>query len=286
MSEKEPIKEESILNQDNNKEIPISGKEVEVNPSEQLNEKIEEPEKAITDMEFYHPHGIHHEKKFIDYIFEFFMLFIAITAGFFMENMRETFADRHKEKEYISSMVRDLGKDTLQLNQKLEYNQNKIIKGIDSLTVLLKNPEPNIDTQKLYYYIFSYLNQYLEFSPHNTTIIQLKNSGGLRLIKNKSVSDSIVNYYSNIDNFLETNGKSTSQFLDDNLKLEMMFLDFNAALEDNKWIINDTTKLEEFRNRIAVTKNMINWENHRLKDINFQASSLLKYLKKEYKIDN
>ncbi len=48
----------------------------------QEEQKIESPKKS-NDMEVHHPHPVHHNKKLKDYFFEFFMLFLAVTAGFF-----------------------------------------------------------------------------------------------------------------------------------------------------------------------------------------------------------
>jgi hypothetical protein len=235
-------------------------------------------------MEVYHPHGIHHGRKLKDYIIEFIMLFVAISGGFFMENMRESLSDRHKEKEYIVSMVKELEKDTSEFQWRLKYNQT-LMNGIDTLYNLLEKPILSIKIQKVYEYTFKYLNQHEEFTVHNTTLIQLKNSSGLRLIRHKSVADSIVNYYLWIDNYLENNGKIFFQLENDNVKLEMHFLDF-GAIETNKMRLYDTTKLVEFRNRAYLMLSLIHWENIKIKEFNAQATSLLKYLKKEYKLSD
>jgi hypothetical protein len=244
--------------------------------------KKEKNKKKKKEMEAYHPHGIHHDKKIKNYVFEFIMLFLAITGGFFMENLREHAAERHKEKEYISSLIKDIENDTTNIQRRIIYNQ-KQIKGIDSLIRQLEVPLQKINLQKVYEFTFAYLNQYVGFTPHDITIIQLKNSGGLRLIENKSVSDSIVNYYSTIDFNRERNEKPNYQFSNDNLKLEMEFLDFNA-LETNQWKLHNTTKIKEFQNRAIIFKSFIVWDNQWLKDVYNQGVSLLKKLKNEYKI--
>src|SRR4030095_16001891 len=47
----------------------------------------------------HHPH-IHHNKKWKDYLFEFAMVFLAITAGFFMENQRKHHIESKRENQY------------------------------------------------------------------------------------------------------------------------------------------------------------------------------------------
>ena len=55
-------------------------------------------------------------KKWTHYLWEFLMLFLAVFCGFFAENMRENVVDRHREKDYIISMIEDLKADTANLS--------------------------------------------------------------------------------------------------------------------------------------------------------------------------
>ena len=73
--------------------------------------------KTIFNMETYHPHKLPPGAKIKELIFEFLMMFLAITGGFFMENMREEYVERHKEKEYIESMVNDIKQDTISVQE-------------------------------------------------------------------------------------------------------------------------------------------------------------------------
>src|SRR5215212_5505470 len=52
-----------------------------------------------------HPHHVTHKKKWGEYLLEFFMLFFAVFLGFVAENIREGFVERHKEKEYMHSLL-------------------------------------------------------------------------------------------------------------------------------------------------------------------------------------
>ena len=280
-----PVKK-SVNNPKSGKDHPkpsVQEQKSEQNTSSETITDTEKSETKIKNMEAYHPHGSHRGKKIKDYIFEFVMLFIAISAGFFMENMRESLSEHHKEKEYIGSLMKDLAKDTSNVQYRLKYNKS-LIQGIDSLArLLLEIPvsEPNIP--QLYNYTFNYLNQYFEFTPQDITIIQLKNSGGLRLVRDKSVSDSIIGYYSFVDNSIVSTEKFNTQFMNDNIKLEMLFLDFNAPLS-KKMRIYDKTKLIEFRNRALTSISLITWENYRLTQLQVKAASLLSYLRKAYQL--
>jgi len=282
MPVKKSKQENNNIKGDNIKELSISKQEIGKITADQLNENTEAPGEKPANMEAYHPHRIHPGRNIKDYFFEFIMLFIAITAGFFMENLRESVADRHKEKEYIMSLVKDIANDTANIQGNIQNNQWQS-KGIDSLLSLLAHPGTTLNINKLYDYTFKYLNNYNGFTPRDITMTQLKNTGGLRLIEKKPVLDSIVIYYATIEHYRELNEKTNKQLLDDLIKLEVEFLDFNAY-ENQKWDIYDATKLKEFHNRAIVFNSCIKWDNQWLKIVDKQANSLLKYLKKEYKI--
>ncbi len=78
------------------------------------------------DMEAHHSHHPTHKKKWTEYLLEFFMLFLAVFLGFVAENIRENVVERHREKEFMSSMARDLELDTIQFSRIRKYNANKL----------------------------------------------------------------------------------------------------------------------------------------------------------------
>jgi hypothetical protein len=55
-------------------------------------------------------------KPFKEYFYEFFMLFLAVTAGFGRRTSGRSPVERHKEHEYMQSLVVDLQQDLLGLN--------------------------------------------------------------------------------------------------------------------------------------------------------------------------
>jgi hypothetical protein len=152
-------------------------------------------------MEIHH-HGGHHEgtKKFKDYFLEFLMLFLAITLGFFSENVRETYADRAKEKEYIRGIVEDLSKDTAILRAQYEANLVARIK-IDSLIRLFNRPDRGSFGSELYYLARTIPVNTYSYRPNERTYGELKSSGNLRLIKSAKIADSVSAYYYNVEFF-------------------------------------------------------------------------------------
>ena len=59
-----------------------------------------------------HHHPKVEKKNFKEYFLEFLMIFLAVTLGFFAENIREGFSNREKEKDYMIEFVEDLKADT------------------------------------------------------------------------------------------------------------------------------------------------------------------------------
>src|SRR5579872_6549949 len=84
-------------------------------------------------MEVHHHPEVHHKrKKFKEYFLEFLMVFLAVTMGFFAENIREYFSDQEKEKKYVQTLYHDLKDDTAHLNGNIPFWENQI-KTIDTL---------------------------------------------------------------------------------------------------------------------------------------------------------
>lgn len=142
-----------------------------------------------------HAHSNHssHKKSFGEYISEFIMIFLAVTAGFFAETYREYLADHKKEKEYIVSLVADLKQDTTLISR----TSKAIIRntrGEDSLIQLLNNYKA-VDSinKKAYTLYFSYTVAVPQVIFIDRTISQLLSSGNMRLIDHE-ISDSIIAY--------------------------------------------------------------------------------------------
>jgi hypothetical protein len=140
----------------------------------------------------HHPHV--EKKNFKEYFLEFLMIFLAVTMGFFAESLRENMSDKEKEKEYISSFISNLKQDTVNLNSTLR--ENKIKKaGLDSIIQLsFKSLADNFVRQRLYRFSGEFVSYYSTFTSDDATMLQLKNSGGLRYIKHPHVADSIAQY--------------------------------------------------------------------------------------------
>src|SRR5277367_100340 len=111
---------------------------------------ISPSETQTKDMEVHHHPDLHHKSKnFKEYFLEFLMIFLAVTLGFFAENIREYFVDKGKEKEYIRSFAEDLSNDEIQLPHLISFIRWQI-HAADSLPLLLKNVDTRIPANSIY----------------------------------------------------------------------------------------------------------------------------------------
>ena len=138
-----------------------------------------------------HAHSHTARKKWTHYLWEFLMLFLAVFCGFLAENIRETSIERHREKEFMHSMINDLKNDTTKLGKNI-FAFQQILLEHDTL----KKTYPLLAKgfNQVFYTHLNALTSYPDFIYTDGTIQQLKNSGGLRLIKNHTAVDSIMAY--------------------------------------------------------------------------------------------
>ena len=119
------------------------------------------------------------------------MLFLAVTLGFFVENERDHYVERKREKEYIRSIAEDLKIDIFQLDSIINRRNIKN-QMMDSLLYLLNYTNPNEHGNDIYYYA-RWTPRTYRFYTNDRTVLQL-NSGNWRLIRNKKVSDALLSY--------------------------------------------------------------------------------------------
>ena len=138
-------------------------------------------------------HHSHHPKKWKEYITEFLMLFLAVTLGFFAENMREHQIEKQREVQLMKSMVADLER-----NEQLLKNQlNALIirkTSCDSLAILFNSKDRDQNGADIYMNARRLGFYGREYPLATRSLDQLKNSGMFRLIRFTDVADSLSQY--------------------------------------------------------------------------------------------
>ena len=136
----------------------------------------------------HHPDLQHEKKKWKEYFLEFLMIFLAVTLGFFAENIREHISEHDRAKVYAASMIKDLREDSSELSAYRIYF-NYSANNVDTLMQILNSAEiKNIPTGKLYWYGL-YGGAHLYFQPNDVTLQQMKSSGSLRFFEKKIAYD-------------------------------------------------------------------------------------------------
>jgi hypothetical protein len=282
----EKSKEEKV-----NENILQGGQEGSQQPDESTSSTVNKTSE-IKNMEVHHhPHG-HHSKKWKEYLYEFLMLFLAVTAGFFVENQREYYVEGKKEKEFIKSFTEDLKTDTLSLSVWIKNIQEYKTK-IDSLMYLLSQPDLNSYGNNIYYYA-RFATRQSFFKSNDRTITQLKNSGGLRLIRNQEVSNSIMSYQQDLED-IEANReiaeKETaflypylSRIFDPAVFETMTDNSGEISRPSNNPSLRNTNQdqIKEFLFYLHQKKTSYIFTVALLKNLRNKAEDILTFLKKEY----
>jgi len=95
-----------------------------------------------------HAHHLHKApgKGFRHYLFEFLMLFLAVTLGFFVENQREHYVEHQRAKIYAMNLHEELGIDTARLST-LSKSQIRTSNKLDTFCLYVTEMEKrNITT--------------------------------------------------------------------------------------------------------------------------------------------
>src|SRR4051812_39226322 len=151
-------------------------------------------------MEAHHSYHPTHKKKWTEYLLEFFMLFLAVFLGFIAENVRENLVEKEREKKYMESLLTDLSADTAKLTSGIKAKEGRV-NAIDSIFIFFNTHHGAKTISGELFRTIRRTQFDQQFIRNTITINQLKNAGGMRLIRNKQVSDSLSAYDFSCDNY-------------------------------------------------------------------------------------
>ncbi len=124
------------------------------------------------------------------YLFDFLLLFAAVSLGFFADNLRENFSDKQQGKEYIRSFYADLQTDTAIISGIIRYEEEKasILEAIYPCWDSVSNNIPTCVAN-----LVRHARVNMPFIMTESTFQQLVNVGGFRFLS-KQDADSILQY--------------------------------------------------------------------------------------------
>ena len=239
-----------------------------------------------------HAHSHTPRKKWTHYFWEFLMLFLAVFCGFLAEYQLEHVIENSKEKQFMISLAEDLESDTAELKKALKVC-DLVSQYTDSVLIFLSTYKMGEELPIHFDNIIGTAGQRQNLINTDRTSIQLKNSGSMRLIRKKVVSDAILGYWKSI----EASGVSLDRY--------MIYREAGRAISFKLWVGQtvyhrgmlvsldsiktlrvidpDKKKWDELANLMAIsavitrgahTSNLIDQLN--------QATQLIVLIKKEY----
>jgi hypothetical protein len=239
-----------------------------------------------------HAHTHSERKKWTHYLWEFLMLFLAVFCGFLAENQRENMVEHRREKEFMISLVNDLQLDTSQFSRIRIYRLDKL-HSIDSIIIFFSD-HPGESVPAYGYALAIKLFGLLGFYQNSGTLDQLKNSGGLRLIRRRNIVDSIESYDQQIKRIALRDIYETNFSLDHHKLLQKLF-DGRALLKNftdttyfkNQVSLSATIKLNEqyageYLNSLRTVQNLVTRNMDLQAEVKAKAARLIILIKKEY----
>ena len=155
----------------------------------------------------HHPHV--EKKSFKEYFLEFLMIFLAVTMGFFAENIREHFVEKKNEIKTIATFKNELQKDTARLNSIINVYIPAHNFWTDSAIKLI-NANKLRGNEKTVFKVITNACAWQVYSTPEIAMNILKNSGYYNLIENTELKKEILGYdviiqnYSNYSNFISS----------------------------------------------------------------------------------
>jgi len=250
-----------------------------------------------------HAHSHSHGKKtWKNYFWEFLMLFLAVFCGFLAENQREHFVEHQREKQFIQTLLQDLGNDTANFNRSISIFKSNVER-FDSLKASVKNPQTQEDI--LNAYKASTLPQsFSSFNYSDRTIEQLRSSGNFRLIKNSEVSDALIEYdryirntYLGIEKILTEEsiglGEKQNEILDYDLWnyflskswQQRQLITADSLVQQPKLLTDNEQKLQQYYNSLGMWRNWSNRMAMHSGTAKKYAIKLMNLVKKEYHLE-
>ena len=188
-------------NPQQNEQLNTPSTEETIVPPTETTSEVEQPlttnyKPETEDMEVHHhahnPAAPHHKKNWKSYFWEFLMLFLAVSLGFYAENTREVILHKKEVKTQLNSMLSDLQSDIVLFDSVTDRNTYGA-QMADSLIEMLHSDLRN--TSGIYFAARTVTANLGYYYTNSKSFDQLKTAGLLRYIKSKELLDSIGAYY-------------------------------------------------------------------------------------------
>jgi hypothetical protein len=249
------------------------------------------------DLQHHHVAG----KKWTHYLWEFLMLFLAISLGFYSENLRESMIHKEQVKTNMRSLLSDLRSDVSFFDSVIERNHYSANMA-DSLINLLHNDLSN--TPDIYFTARSVTSNVGYYYSNSKSFEQMKSADLLRFIHPKNLLDSIGNYYVSFQWLanqtelmrlkLDAVHRGNAALFDSYVFYNMMKIDYNVTGRYqliNKPVGHPTLLSDDYKSINSVSLNYhyysstVKFYNRTAAIQRQRAAQLIELIRKEYSID-
>ncbi len=167
-----------------------------------------------------HHHPKVEKKNFKEYFLEFLMIFLAVTMGFFAEQIRESNLEKANAKEYLETYRDELMQQQSQFNSYKKICQNKVIV-CDSIKMIFFNHEENKKLNVLERLLVPGI-KLINISFSTSSYDQIVNSGALRYINNIDLRDSMAAYKGLIETTKDYNAHIIQSMVNNTFELSKL----------------------------------------------------------------
>ncbi len=238
--------------------------ETEINKSDFITSDIQ-------NMEVHHHPNVE-KKNLKEYLLEGIMIFLAVTMGFFAENIREHFTDVRIEKEYLSTYKQQLLINKEQLlgikNAMVDYKP-----AVDSLADLFFQKNENKDlikTARLVVKSKMLILTTIDMDAYQ----QLVNSGGFKYIHNIALKDTMAKYADAIKDF-ENYNSFILNYITQSIAVINSMEDWHDFFHDHTVEIMPYPELTERERRTMVAFNKARYLNAVTNELSMQDILLI-----------
>ena len=227
--------------------------------------------------------------KYLKYaVGEIILVILGILFALQINNWNKSRIEKNAENESIVFLIEDLATDTTNINLTLKHNEQRI-KLLDSLSFLCFNYDLNQKNDPALYR--TYINNITHptfFTSTDRTTSQLKNTGGIGLIKSKESVNSIISYEAYLKKIYNQQ-EWYRLMLKDLVEAGIPIFNYNYYYKKSKddlnlakLNLNDYQTMTELGNRSKILRGMIGKYSLLLKDGKIKAINLIHVLEDNY----
>lgn len=227
------------------------------------------------------------------YMFEFVILFLAITLGFFVENKRDSLAAQEQERKVMVSLIQEIAADTIRINEIIKLRHDRIRKN-DSLIYLINSKDRDKYIKQIYAYGINAAARRTLY--YETNIMTSLRNGGFYNITNSAASEAIRLYYIACNDLLATQengdefgGQSHNDLVrrvfDATVAHQSGSTTLKLPSREMKLFSEDPALINEFCYTVHYLNLSFNLQIGRLMKMKERAKELLETVSREYELN-